>query len=146
MFKGRRLVTCLIGAMIPLVYAPGQSVPASQREAPRTNPSALRWQCVAKGQANESLKFFLSLTNDNGKLSGKIQTAQGNFTVTDGALNKESLSVTIKNAEGVNGKLTGSLKDKKLSGEWTLDNDMTGTFECLKVEKSQLNPNGGASR
>jgi hypothetical protein len=142
----RRVLRFSVIAAIAMIATAGGAylqLPEGKAATAREETPVGRWQCVAKAaQASESLKFYLAPISEGGKLAGKVRTPYGNFTITGGSFDKGKLSLTVRTVEGVTGNLSGTVKETKLIGEWSLDNDMSGTFECYSVTKAPAKPEG----
>jgi hypothetical protein len=91
-----------------------------------------KWEGIAKGAGEGDLPFTMELRSEAGKIVGQIISSQGNLTVSNGTFADGKLSITITNAEGATGTITGTLKENKLSGEWKLG-EGGGTYEASKA-------------
>lgn len=90
--------------------------PATAETPPSINPVLGKYEGVAKDGAAE-IAVTLEITGDQGKLSGRLVTAQGEFVVTEGIFNNGKLALKL-DKEGTESKLTAQLQDDRLIGEW----------------------------
>ena len=90
-----------------------------------------KYEGVAKSAALGEIPLTVEIKNDNGKLSGKLDTPQGTIMITDGSYKDGKVALKF-DAGGNEGTVTAQLKDGKIVGEWTLAGQM-GTLELKKA-------------
>jgi hypothetical protein len=78
-----------------------------------------KYEGVAKSDQMGEIPLTVEIKNDNGKLSGKIETPQGPAAITGGTF--ESGKIVMKfDAGGNEGTVTAMLDGDKISGKWEL--------------------------
>jgi hypothetical protein len=112
-------------AMMLSVAAPAQDKQVA------ADPLTGKYEGVAKSAALGEIQLKVEIKNDNGKLSGKMETPQGTILITEGRYAEGRITMKF-DAGGNEGTVTGQLKDDKVVGEWTLAGQ-TGTFELKKI-------------
>ena len=118
--------------MMSLPAAPGQVNPASA--GPSTTSSELqsgKYEGTSKNAVLGDVALTGELTNENGKLTGKIETRNGTLTITEGSFKEGQISMKFRDG-GLEGTAKARLKDGKIVGEWTLAGQL-GTFELKRV-------------
>ena len=90
-----------------------------------------KYEGVAKSAALGEIPLTVEVKNDNGKLSGKLDTPQGTIMITDGSYKDGKVSLKF-DAGGNEGTVNAKMKEGKIVGEWTLAGQ-TGTLELKKA-------------
>lgn len=90
-----------------------------------------KYEGIAKSQALGDLPITVEIKNDNGKLTGKIDSAQGSLPITSGSYADGRVNLKF-DAGGNEGTVNAQLKDGKITGEWSLAGQ-TGTLELKKA-------------
>ena len=97
----------------------------------KSDPVAGSYEGIAKSEALGDIPITVDLKNNNGKLSGVINTPQGAAQITDGTY--ADGRVTLKfDAGGNEGTVTAQTKEDKIVGNWTLAGQ-TGTLELKRA-------------
>jgi hypothetical protein len=124
----RRFSTLLYIALMVLLSA---SVLAQDKQA-TNDPVTGKYEGVARSAALGEIQLKVEIKNDNGKLSGKMDTPQGTVFITEGKYADGRITMKF-DAGGNEGTVTGQLKDDRVVGEWTLAGQ-SGTFELKKIQ------------
>ena len=90
-----------------------------------------KYEGVAKSAALGEIPLTVEIKNDNGKLSGKLDTPQGTIMITDGSYKDGKVALKF-DAGGNEGTVNAQMKDGKIVGEWTLAGQ-TGTLELKRA-------------
>lgn len=96
------------------------------------DPVSGKYEGVAKSPDVGELPLTAEIKNDNGKLSGKIETPQGPITITSGTYADGAVSMKA-DLGGNELTLTARFKDGKIMGEWELGGQK-GTFELTRKD------------
>jgi hypothetical protein len=94
-----------------------------------------KYEGVAKSDQMGEIPLTVELKNDNGKLSGKIETPQGPAAITSGTYADGKLTMKF-DAGGNEGIVTATVSGDKITGKWELG----GVGGPLELKKS-----GGAT-
>src|SRR2546425_12875070 len=78
-----------------------------------------KYEGVAKSDQLGDIPITVELKNDNGKLSGKIDTPQGPAAITGGTFDNGKIVMKF-DAGGNEGTVTATLDGDKISGKWEL--------------------------
>lgn len=95
------------------------------------DPVSGKYQGVAKSQASGDIPLTVEIKNEDGKLSGKIDSPLGSLPITGGTYADGRVSLKF-DAQGTEGTVTAQFKDDKITGEWSLAGQ-TGTLELKKA-------------
>jgi hypothetical protein len=88
-------------------------------QATATDNLSGKYEGVAKSDQLGDIPLTVEIKNDNGKLSGKIETPQGPAAITSGTY--ADGKVTMKfDAGGNEGTVTATLAGDKITGKWEL--------------------------
>ena len=103
-----------------------------------------KYEGVAKSDQMGDIPLTVEIKNDNGKLSGKIDTPQGPAAITSGTFDNGKIVMKF-DAGGNEGTVTAMLAGDKISGKWELG----GQGGALELKKSAMvaaaPPAGGAA-
>src|SRR6185503_9259699 len=78
-----------------------------------------KYEGVAKSDQLGDIPLTVEIKNDNGKLTGKIETPQGPAAITSGTF--ENGKIVMKfDAGGNEGTVTATLDGEKITGKWEL--------------------------
>ena len=77
---------------------------------------------TAKNKAEEVIKVTFELTEKQGALSGMIRSDHGDFTITGGSHQGDTVTLEF-DAGGPTGTITLKLDADKLSGTWSAGDD-----------------------
>lgn len=90
------------------------------------------WQCTSHGGESGSLSFILHLQQSGKSLSGWVATLQGSTRLTYVTFANNHLAVENDTNQGQY-RLTGILKDNRLTGTWERNGQRGGTWEGKKT-------------
>ena len=94
------------------------------------DPVSGKYEGVAKSESLGEIPITLEIKNENGKLTGKVESPQGPAPITSGSF--ADGKITLKLDAGGNELLVNAmLKDNKIVGEWELMGQK-GTLELTK--------------
>lgn len=82
------------------------------------------------------MQIGLEVTNADGKLTGTLRTAHGDWEVT-GITEKEGVWTVAFRSDGGRGTMTGRIKDGHFSGEWNNQPQAVGTFDLAAAKKKK---------
>ena len=80
------------------------------------------------------MPFTMELKNEAGRVSGRIDCPEGVFTGEEGTFADGKLSITLAAPGGPPVQVIGTLKGDSLTGEWRVESQGTGTFQCARVQ------------
>jgi hypothetical protein len=126
------IVSCVL--VLVLCVAVSMSAQAGKATAPNNKEIAGRWVGSVTADAGE-MGFGLELNEKDGKLSGALETAHGNWTVTSAAAKDGAWTLNVKTEDGSEGKLTGRVKNGTFAGDWNFVPRAVGTFELTRPQK-----------
>lgn len=119
-----------VGVCVALFCLAGSALPKEKNSKP--GPLTGTWECVSHGGPQGDTPFTLNLEQSNESVSGSVSSPMGGTQITSGTFKKKMLEIHIDTSQG-NYVLTGKLKRKQMTGEWsTQDNQMKGTWEGKK--------------
>lgn len=122
----------VISQLVIVLLMSASSALAFTQDNKATDPISGKYEGVAKSGDVGDLPLTAEIKNDNGKLSGKIETPQGPIMITSGTY--ADGAVNMKADLGGNElTLTARFKDGKMTGEWELGGQK-GTFELTKKD------------
>jgi hypothetical protein len=140
--QSRKIMTLL--SFVLLMSTLSMASPASLNKQSTAKPAADtlsgKYEGVAKSDQMGDIPLTVEIKNDNGKLSGKIDTPQGPAAITSGTYADGKLSMKF-DAGGNEGTVTGTLTGDKISGKWELG----GQGGPLELKRSGAAVAGGAS-
>jgi hypothetical protein len=96
------------------------------------DPISGRYEGVAKSDQMGDIPLTVEIKNENGKLSGKIETLQGPAPITGGTFQNGRLILKF-DAGGNEGTFTATLDGVKLSGKWELAGSQGGALELKRI-------------
>jgi len=143
----RRLVVSVIALLAIAITSAASSRQQDKTTKAADKPSASdpvagSYEGVAKSEALGDIPIKVDIKNNNGKLSGVIDTPQGAAQITDGTY--ADGRVTLKfDAGGNEGTVTAQIKEGKIVGNWTLAGQ-TGTLELKKAAAAAAGPKTSA--
>ena len=123
----RRIMSLLL---IALVVA-AQAASATTFNIPVDDKLSGKYEGVAKSDAMGDIPLTVEIMNDNGKLSGKIGTPQGDAKITSGTYADGKITMKF-DAGGNEGTVTAMLDGDKISGKWELAGQ-GGALELKRV-------------
>jgi len=92
-----------------------------------------KYEGVAKSDQMGDIPLTVEIKNDNGKLTGKIDTPQGPAAITSGTFDNGKIVMKF-DAGGNEGTVTAMLAGDKISGKWELG----GQGGALELKKSAM--------
>ena len=107
------------------------------KSAPAKTALTGRYEGTAKNKADEVITVAFDLTEKEGALSGAINSSHGDFPITGGSHQGET--VTIEFDAGGPGTISLHITDDRLVGTWTAGDD-GGPVDVKRVAAQQ----GGA--
>ena len=121
-----------ISQLVIVLLLSASSALAFTQDTKATDPISGKYEGVAKSSEVGELPLTAEIKNDNGKLSGKIETPQGPIMITSGTYADGAVSMKA-DLGGNELTLTARIKDGKMMGEWELGGQK-GTFELTKKD------------
>lgn len=120
--QSRKLTAPLLFAVLLTISAVASAASFNNStNQPGQNKDTLsgKYEGVAKSDQLGDIPLTVEIKNDNGKLSGKIETPQGPAAITGGTF--DSGKVVMKfDAGGNEGTVTAMLEGDKITGKWEL--------------------------
>lgn len=117
-----RMMMTLLSVALLVTFASVTSARAFSNEsnqATATDNLSGKYEGVAKSDQLGDIPLTVEIKNDNGKLSGKIDTPQGPAAITSGTY--ADGKVTMKfDAGGNEGTVTATVAGDKITGKWEL--------------------------
>jgi len=121
----RRIITLLSVALFVAASSVAFGAPfnTTSNQASPAKPAADalsgKYEGVAKSDQMGDIPITVELKNDNGKVSGKIETPQGPAPITSGTFADGKLTMKF-DAGGNEGTVTATVSGDKISGKWEL--------------------------
>lgn len=116
------MMTTLLSVALLVTFASVASARAFSNESNQASPTdnlSGKYEGVAKSDQLGDIPLTVEIKNDNGKLSGKIDTPQGPAAITSGTY--ADGKVTMKfDAGGNEGTVTATVVGDKITGKWEL--------------------------
>ena len=120
--QSRKLTTPLLVAVL-LAFSAVASAASFNKSTnqPGQNKDTLsgKYEGVAKSDQIGDIPLTVEIKNDNGKLTGKIDTPQGPAAITGGTFDNGKIVMKF-DAGGNEGTVTATLDGDKISGKWEL--------------------------
>lgn len=121
----RLVILCLLPALCCVARAlQGKSAPA---KASLTG----RYEGTAKNKAEEVITVSIDLTENEGSLSGTINSSHGDFTITGGSRQGETVTIEF-DAGGPGGTISLRMNEDRFVGTWSAGED-GGPLDVKKV-------------
>lgn len=120
--QSRRLRTPLLVAVLITLSAVASAASFNNStNPPGQNKDSLsgKYEGVAKSEQMGDIPLTVEIKNDNGKLSGKIDTPQGPAAITSGTFDNGKIVMKF-DAGGNEGTVTAMFDGDKISGKWEL--------------------------
>ncbi|HVG21860.1 MAG TPA: hypothetical protein VNI02_22685 [Blastocatellia bacterium] len=120
--QSRKVITLL--SLVLLMATVSIASPATFNKQSTAKPAAAdtvsgKYEGVAKSDQMGEIPLTVELKNDNGKLSGKIETPQGPAPITSGTYADGKLTMKF-DAGGNEGTVTATVNGDKITGKWEL--------------------------
>jgi major membrane immunogen (membrane-anchored lipoprotein) len=106
---------------------PSEPNPAETQKA---DPLSGEWDAVAEAQGM-TIPFTLKLKLEGDKVSGEASSPQGTLQITNGSWVADKLSFSLDTPNGAI-KMTATIKENKLVGEYDLAGQIQGKWEASK--------------
>ena len=120
--QSRKLSSLLLVAVLVTLSAVASAAPYSKSTyTPGQNKDNLsgKYEGVAKSDQIGDIPLTVEIKNDNGKLTGKIETPQGPAAITGGTYDNGKIVMKF-DAGGNEGTVTATLDGDKITGKWEL--------------------------
>jgi hypothetical protein len=140
--QSRKLTSLLLVAVLVTLSAVASAAPFNRSNyTPGQNKDTLsgRYEGVAKSDQIGDIPLTVEIKNDNGKITGKIETPQGPAAITGGTYENGKLTMKF-DAGGNEGTVTATIDGDKITGKWELGGQGGG----LELKRSTMAA-GGAS-
>lgn len=115
--RARMIMTLLSVALLVTFYATASARPLNQAQG--TDNLSGKYEGVAKSDQLGDIPLTVEIKNDNGKLSGKIDTPQGPAAITSGTYADGKITMKF-DAGGNEGTVTATMTGDKITGKWEL--------------------------
>ena len=122
---GRLPILCLV--LVLGCVALGQQGKSGSAKADVTG----RYEGTAKNKAEDVITVTLELTDKEGALTGMIRSSHGDFTITGGSRQGETVTIEF-DAGGATGTISTRITGDKLVGTWSAGDD-GGPVDVKKV-------------
>lgn len=118
--QSRKVITLLITVLMLVSVASAASFNKST-SAPAQGKDTLsgKYEGVAKSEQLGDIPLTVEIKNDNGKLTGKIDTPQGPAAITSGTFADGKVAMKF-DAGGNEGTVTATVDGDKITGKWEL--------------------------
>jgi hypothetical protein len=90
-----------------------------------------RWIGTVKADIG-TMPIALNLTAKDDKLTGVLETGHGNWEIRDVKKTDETWTLAVKAPDGLEGTMTGRVKEGKLTGDWNFTPRAVGTFALAR--------------
>lgn len=144
--QSRKLMTSLlIALMMTLSAVASASSVNKSTNLSSQNKDALsgKYEGVAKSDQMGDIPLTVEIKNDNGKLTGKIDTPQGPAAITGGTFDAGKIVMKF-DAGGNEGTVTAMLDGDKISGKWELGGQ-GGSLELKRASMTAAAPAASAA-
>ena len=98
---------------------------------PKPGPLTGTWECTSHGGPEGDMAFTLYLEQNSETVTGSVSSPIGSTDLGDATFKKNKLEIHIDGGEAKY-LLMGTYKKGELSGEWSTDSDLKGTWEGKK--------------
>src|SRR5215471_1097515 len=119
--QSRKLTSLLLAAVLVTlsVVASSSSLNKSNYTPAQKDNLSGKYEGVAKSDQIGDIPLTVEIKNENGKISGKIETPQGPAAITGGTYDNGKLTMKF-DAGGNEGTVTATVDGDKISGKWEL--------------------------
>jgi hypothetical protein len=128
----RTLIVCL--ALLCLA-----GLALAKDKSPKSGPLTGTWQCTSHGGPQGDMEFTLYLTQDKETVTGSVSSPIGSTDLNSATFKKKKLEIHIDSPQ-TKYLLTGTYKKGELSGDWSTDSDLKGTWEGKKTASTANQP------
>jgi len=115
--RARMIMTLLSVALLVTFNATASA--RTFNHAQGTDNLSGKYEGVAKSDQLGDIPLTVEIKNDNGKLSGKIETPQGPAAITSGSYADGKITMKF-DAGGNEGTVTATMAGDKITGKWEL--------------------------
>ena len=133
-----RLITASAIVIMTCVSGPW-AMAAAQTPAALSTPDVKeisgRWIGTVNADIG-TMPIALDLKAKDDKVSGALETGHGNWEVREVKKQEDVWVISIKAPDGLEGTMTGRVKDGKLTGDWNFKPRAVGTFALARPAKS----------
>ena len=139
--QSRKLTTPLLVAVLLALSAVASAASNRSTYQPSQAKDNLsgKYEGVAKSDQLGDIPLTVEIKNDNGKLTGKIETPQGPAAITSGTYDNGKIVMKF-DAGGNEGTVTATLDGDKITGKW----ELAGQGGGLELKRAAMVA-GGAS-
>lgn len=141
--QSRRLRTPLLVAVLITLSAVASAATFNYSTSPAQakDPLSGKYEGVAKSEQIGDIPLTVEIKNDNGKVSGKIDTPQGPAPITGGTFDNGKLTMKF-DAGGNEGTVTAMLDGDKITGKW----ELAGQGGTLELKRAGMASSSGAAK
>jgi len=124
----------IMSSLAAMLLAVSLSAQAA-RPAP-ANPQEIagRWIGSVTADAGE-MSIGLDLKAVDGKVSGTLETAHGNWTVESATSKEGRWILVVRMDDGAEGRMTGQVKGGSFAGDWDFKPRAVGTFQLARPQR-----------
>jgi len=112
-------ITLLIAVLVTVSTVASAASFNKSTNAQNKDTLSGKYEGVAKSDQMGDIPLTVEIKNDNGKLTGKIDTPQGPASITSGTFDNGKIVMKF-DAGGNEGTVTAMLVGEKISGKWEL--------------------------
>src|SRR5882724_5547453 len=122
----------VVGIFVSMVTVQGYGFRPSNTRAAGIKDIVGKWsgEAIQDGDS-EKVPVALDLRLEENKIVGNIQSPAGEMKVTAATFANGQWSISCVSSEGVEARITCSIKNEKLVGQWSFG-DNAGKFECAR--------------
>jgi hypothetical protein len=120
-----------VATLVALAIVAVASLSLAKQKKAKAGPLTGTWECTSHGGPQGDMQFTLYLEQANDSVSGSVSSPIGGTEITSGAFKKKHVEIHIDTPQG-NYLLTGKLKKAALSGDWSTDTGLKGTWDGKK--------------
>ena len=125
-----RIIAPVIVAIVCCTAAAGTQTP-SALSASDVKEIAGRWIGTVKADIG-TMPIALNLNAKEDKLTGVLETGHGNWEIRDVKKTDGTWTLAVKAPDGLEGTMTGRVKEGKLTGDWNFKPRAVGTFALAR--------------
>jgi hypothetical protein len=125
-------------ASLPFAHCPSPMAAAqtpAALSAPDVKEISGRWIGTVNADIG-TMPIALDLKAKDDKVSGALETGHGNWEVREVKKQEGVWVISIKAPDGLEGTMTGRVKDGKLTGDWNFKPRAVGTFALARPANS----------
>ena len=140
--QSRKLTTPLLVAVLLTLSAVASAASFNKSTyQPGQNKDTLsgKYEGVAKSDQLGDIPLTVEIKNDNGKVTGKIETPQGPAAITSGTFDNGKIVMKF-DAGGNEGTVTAMLDGEKITGKW----ELAGQGGALELKRAAMGATAAA--